>query len=218
MSGRNPKTLGVWGPRGTRAIAAESYWKQPDKWNRAAALGLCRDCRGSGSLIGPDDKIIRCNECNGCGRVTPYRSRVFCASLADVFEGPETMPESAVGPVGQARDRLFDLIDKTPALDWLLVTKRPQNIRRYWRPTPGERGDAFGIRKNVWLLTSVEDQAAADERIPALIDAAAMGCPPFRVAPVLGLSVEPLIGPVDLTRHLHLLQCRRRIRTGGAGV
>src|SRR5690606_36582345 len=37
MSKRNPKTLGVWGPRGTRVVAAESYWRQPLKWDREAA-------------------------------------------------------------------------------------------------------------------------------------------------------------------------------------
>ena len=36
MSHRNPKVLGVWGDNGTRAIAAESYWKLPLAWNREA--------------------------------------------------------------------------------------------------------------------------------------------------------------------------------------
>src|SRR5580692_7935980 len=47
------------------------------------------------------------------------RRRVFCASLADVFDNK--------APDG-ARDDLFDLIRETPSLDWLLLTKRPENI------------------------------------------------------------------------------------------
>lgn len=38
MSGRNPKTLGVWGADGERVHAAESYWRQPAKWNEEAKV------------------------------------------------------------------------------------------------------------------------------------------------------------------------------------
>lgn len=104
----------------------------------------------------------------------------------DVFED---RPELA-----EPRYHLFDLIDTTPNLDWLLLTKRPQNIRQMW---PGgcftDEGRTIRLkhRSNVWLGTSVENQAAADERIPHLL-----AC--RNLAPVLFLSVEPLLGPVDL--------------------
>lgn len=58
-------------------------------------------------------------------------ARVFCASLADVFEGPETMPADAWPKVRAARVRLFHLMNATPHLDWLLLTKRPENVRRF---------------------------------------------------------------------------------------
>lgn len=107
------------------------------------------------------------------------RHRVFCASMADVFEDRPDL----VAP----RRRLFDLIDSTPSLDWLLLTKRPQNIGRLAAPWCVENGALH----NVWLGTTVEDQQRADERIPHLL----------RVpATVRFLSVEPLLGPVDLTR------------------
>jgi protein gp37 len=154
MSGRNPGTLGVWGPQGTRVVAAEGYWRQPLKWDKAAAEA-------------------------------GERHRVFCASLADVFEGPETMPAEAWVDVIEARARLMVLIAKTPHLDWLLLTKRPQNIGRMVPPS----WYANGFPSNVWIGTSVEDQAAADERIPHLIEV------PARVR---FLSCEPLLGPVDL--------------------
>lgn len=154
MSGRNPSTLGVWGPRGTRVIAAESYWRQPRKWDAEA-------------------------------KAAGERRRVFCASLADVFEGPETMPGAAWSDVEKSRQRLLALITETPHLDWLLLTKRPQNAVEFARP---EWGDEWP--HNVWLGTSVENQAAADERIPHLLNV------PARVR---FLSCEPLLGPVDLS-------------------
>jgi protein gp37 len=102
--------------------------------------------------------------------------RVFCASLADVFDSEA--PEGA-------RADLFELIRSTPRLDWQLLTKRPQNIPAMLPSGWGE-GDPW---PNVWLGTSVEDQRAADERIGHLI----------RVpAAVRFLSCEPLLGPVDL--------------------
>jgi protein gp37 len=67
------------------------------------------------------------------------RHRVFCASLADVFEGEDTMPADAWPAVEEARTRLFALIDGTPNLDWLLLTKRPENAARMIRKTPWDR-------------------------------------------------------------------------------
>lgn len=101
------------------------------------------------------------------------RRRVFCASLADVFED---RPE-----LEAPRQRLFDLIQKTPYLDWLLLTKRPQNIRMQVLD--------IGTFENVWLGVSVEDQKRADERIPLLLKVPAK---------VRFLSCEPLLGPVNL--------------------
>ena len=100
--------------------------------------------------------------------------------------------DGGVGPAGEAaRGRLFDLIHQTPRLDWLLLTKRPENIlptmRRY--VTDGHADYWLESQGNVWLGTSVEDQRSADERIPHLLR-----CP----AAVRFLSCEPLLGPVDL--------------------
>lgn len=111
------------------------------------------------------------------------RHRVFCASLADVFED---RPELAA-----PRSRLLDLIRDTPSLDWLLLTKRPENIIRLWddvAPTGMEYP-----APNVWLGVSVEDQARADERVPQILAIPAA---------VRFLSCEPLLGSVDLTKYL----------------
>ncbi len=98
------------------------------------------------------------------------RRRVFCASMADVFEARDDLVEP--------RLRLWSLIERTPNLDWLLLTKRPENIAGHRYPTA-----------NVWLGTTCEDQRRADERIPRLLAAPAA---------VHFLSVEPLIERVDV--------------------
>lgn len=116
------------------------------------------------------------------------RCRVFCASMADVFEDlPELVP---------LRARLFALVRETPALDWLLLTKRPENAHRLWNQAQYDSfngADSLGQTwsPNVWLGTTVEDQRRAEERIPHLLDV------PARVR---FLSCEPLLGPIDLDK------------------
>ena len=81
---------------------------------------------------------------------TGKRPRVFCASLADVFDNQV--------PPGWRMD-LFALIECTPQLDWLLLTKRPENIRKmvplFWQEPK---------LTNVWLGTTAEDQEHFDHR------------------------------------------------------
>jgi len=183
LAKQNPKILGKWGKDGTRVVGAESYWYQPIRWNAAAkAAGECR--------------------------------RVFCASLADVFEdwqGPmldirgntihiaehgEFSSFARPAKMQDIRNRLFALIDATPWLDWLLLTKRPENIVRmvpaYF---PGgyiaEAGsmNQEGRRPNLWLGTSAGTQATADAKIPWLFDARGL-------AQVLFVSAEPLLSPI----------------------
>jgi len=108
------------------------------------------------------------------------RHRTF-PSMCDPFERREDLDAP--------RRRMFELIDQTPWLDWLLVTKRPENILSMWP------GGIDGYRSNVWLLTSTENQEAANQRIPPLL-----AC--RRLVPVLGLSAEPLLGPIDLDKAL----------------
>jgi protein gp37 len=154
LSHRNPEVLGIWGDNGTRAIAAESYWRQPLAWDKAAAKA-------------------------------GERRRVFCASLADVFED---RPE-LVAP----RRRLWEVIVRTLNLDWLLLTKRPENVARMLGPNGinfyAREGPVPCPQPNVWIGTSVEDQQRADERIPHLLNTPAA---------VRFLSMEPLLGPVRL--------------------
>lgn len=187
MSVRNPKVLGSWGPQGSRVLASDSQWTSPIRWDRQHALWDYWD----------------------------RNQRVFCASLADVFEdwtGQMTdsrgsklwldFPESATQGVAKpfpadsqpqgafpyqldhARSRLWRLIRSTPHLNWILLTKRPENIARMMPQ---------GSWPNVWLGTSVESQEWV-WRLDALQESAQK----IHV-PVLFCSAEPLIGPLDLT-------------------
>jgi protein gp37 len=137
----------------------------------------------------------------------PHRPRIFCASLADWLD-------DAV-PVRWRLD-LLDIIRRTPHLDWLLLTKRPQNfvplltMARHEAMTLSQTNDTvlaprmattaewihewlheIAVPANIWIGTSVEDQLRADERAPALLNIPAK---------VRFLSCEPLLGPVNLER------------------
>lgn len=117
---------------------------------------------------------------NAEARDKGIRYRVFCASLADVFDNHKSIE-------WEWRHALLDLILRTTHLDWLLLTKRPQNVARYvpgwWNCWPA----------HVWIGTTVENQEEAERRIPHLLSIPAK---------VRFLSCEPLLGPVDL-RELH---------------
>lgn len=118
------------------------------------------------------------------------RRRVFCASMADVFEMPKT-----IGPtydmMRAARFSLWAIIERTPWLDWLLLTKRPEEVSASvpW----GEDTDDLPWPSNVWLGVTAEDQRRADERIPILLSI------PARVRFV---SYEPALEAVDFGRWL----------------
>lgn len=113
-------------------------------------------------------------------------ARVFCASLADIFEDYKGDGSAPDRPLSLApwRHDLFDLIEKTLNLEWLLLTKRPQNVSKFLQKQ---------LPKNVWIGTSVEDQKAADQRVPRLAEIPAK---------IRFLSCEPLLGPLDLSRYL----------------
>lgn len=138
-----------WG-KYPRRRTSEAYWHAPMKWQAVAASFQAQHGR---------------------------RQRVFCASLADVFD-------NQVDPAWRAD--LFDLIVSTPALDWLLLTKRPQNIAKMLPKAWPEGG-----MPNVWLGTTAEDQVRFDQRWPVLSRVAAV---------VRFISYEPAIGPVRLDR------------------
>lgn len=124
---------------------------------------------------------------NRAAKEAGERRRVFCSSMADVFEDHPTVAEQ--------RLRLWPLIAETPWLDWLLLTKRPENMRKF---TPDAWGGGRRAREenpsgrwpsNVWAGCTVELQKRAEERVPWILEVP---------AEVRFLSCEPLLGPIDL--------------------
>lgn len=106
------------------------------------------------------------------------RHRVFCASMADVFEDRVDLDEE--------RARLWALIERTPHLDWLLLTKRPENAHRMvpWTAI---------WPNNVWFGATAESTEWLAQRAPWVMRA------PARVR---FLSCEPLLNALDLDEYL----------------
>lgn len=107
------------------------------------------------------------------------RPRVFCASLADVFDNDV--------PVEWRAD-LFRAIRSTPALSWLMLSKRIGNVLPSLKALGCDR-----LPENVWLGITVVNQEEADRDIPKLL-----GMP----AVIRFLSCEPLLGPINLPKPL----------------
>jgi protein gp37 len=124
--------------------------------------------------------------------VAGCRRRVFCASMADVFD-------KAADPA--VRDRLWQLVRRTPNLDWLLLTKRIGNAAGM---LPADWGDGY---PNVWLIVSV-DQAALKRDVPKLLAIPAV---------VHGISIEPQLAPIRLGKFARLLQWVINGGESGAG-
>lgn len=126
---------------------------------------------------------------------------IFVNSMSDLFH--EDVPFEFI-------DKVFAVMTFAPRHVFQVLTKRPDRMREYMmrnRNTfalrelaPSARGIAMAedevipLCKNIWLGVSVEDQSAADERIPLLLDTPAA---------VRWVSAEPLLGPVDLSRWVY---------------
>jgi protein gp37 len=117
-------------------------------------------------------------------RAAGKRARVFCASLADVWDNQ--VPE-------QWRADLFRLIGQTRHLDWLLLTKRPENIAKMLPRAISGLG--FWPWRHVWLGTTCEDQQHFDRRWRVLQETQAAGH---------FISYEPALGPLSLSGHSRL--------------
>lgn len=210
----------VWGPNGTRVMTSPSNWREPIKWNREAGAAGQRArvfCASMADVFedtdipvttgGKDaDELRACNSCGWIGFLPVILRQL--AKRTNIYGCPQcdTDPDTRPATLADIRPQLFRLIDSTPWLDWLLLTKRPENIRRMWplddgEPTPifpgapGKLGEPTPCkvrrhRGNVWLGTSVSSQDSTDGIEPLL------SC--RDLAPVLFLSAEPLVGSLDL--------------------
>lgn len=211
---RFPGIRGIWGDKGTRIVAVPSAWKEPRKWNRKADFGIDP---------GPDQAL--------------RRPRVFCASLADVFEdwqGELRFPAD-IAPEGWVTARWdgFQLVrefedsaaaqglppatmDNARTELFRLIEETPnldwqlvtKRPENVMRMVPEHWREAFP--SNVWMGTTCEDQQRADERIPQLLKI------PARVR---FLSCEPLLSPVNLPLGSHRFcpECRGTFSYGDNG-
>jgi protein gp37 len=202
----------VW-QGGQRVVKAESGWSEPLSWARAAARAGERRRVFCASLA---DVLEQ-----------PQRPRSWPSHMTQrAIVLAEHQVERAQEDLDHAREKLWDLIRDTHSLcrsclfptnprgrdgklrgalgggcmghlacrlagagglDWLLLSKRPEN----WRLVPED------VRPLVWLGTSVSDQKTADEWVPRLLQAEGVR--------LRFLSVEPLVGPVDLRAFLPAL-------------
>jgi protein gp37 len=205
-----------WGQAGTRVLTSDANWRKPLDWNRKCQVAeQFNDVREFN--LGP--RIVRVRDrhrvfcaslcdvfenwpdglinTNGCslwwcpyckhtaeGAAPIHQKRPFaCPNCSSDYSSPMVRPFTMM----QARLRLWRLIESCPNLDWLLLTKRPENVHVF---VPAAWLEPDRWPTNVWIGTSVENQAAADARVPHLL----------RIpAAVRFLSCEPLLGPVDLS-------------------
>ncbi|MDR0274098.1 MAG: phage Gp37/Gp68 family protein [Burkholderiaceae bacterium] len=166
-----------WGPGKPRHRTSASTWKQPLRWNRQAEIKFKAWEQFKKQYPGLTDAQLQQQ-----GFVKPVRPRVFCGSLCDVFDN-EVDPRWRAG--------LFDLIEATPYLCWLLLTKRIGKAKDMIQTSLV--GRPFGGDwpwPNVWLGATVCNQEEADRDIPKLL--AVPAAKRF-------LSIEPILGDVCLT-------------------
>src|SRR5258708_31555445 len=144
-----------WGAGAPRYRTAAGTRNAPHRWNKAREIAMGEFALGK--------------------RERPAPHRVFCASLADVFDNE--VPK-------EWRDDVWSLIVATRYLDWLLVTKRIGNVERMMPPAwiQGE------FPKHMRLLVSGGNQFEAERDIGKLI----------RLATRNGISSEPALGPLNL--------------------
>lgn len=178
-----------WGAGMRRVRTSAANWRKPLQWNQTP-FNECVACgwRGEAPRIkrlhaGERGTLTHSITCPACSRMSiQARRRVFCASLADVFDNEVDT---------QWRADLFDLILRTPKLDWLLLTKRIGNVRGMLPATVNGFADVY---PNVWVGATICNQAEADRDIAKLLSTPAAK---------RFLSMEPLLGPVDLRRAWH---------------
>ena len=186
---RNPAMFGIWGSEGeygTRVYGGDKVFRDVVRWDRRA-------------------------------NKTGVTERVFWNDMSDTFEVWIGLMRDSAGrwlgnphgiehnwlTMSDIRLRIFETIDATPNLTHILLTKRPENI---WRMFPEDQNPGMeGIPAyltNVWLLFSASDQATLDAGLPYLLECC-------NVCPVIGLSLEPLIGrvviPEEALQHLRFV-------------
>jgi len=209
----------AWGPSGTRVKTSTANWNKPLKWNREAACLETFDCNaGDHADCCPQKRrpLVFCASLADVfeqwhGPIHDSSGDIICRPYLDSENVPkfwnacdeEVLRTDPQGwqpiTLHDLRRELFKLIDATPNLDWLLLTKRPENIETMWPEATsiltdipmGVNGNLY--RPNVILGTSIESQEWADRRLPYLHSAKRHG-----LVTRTFVSAEPLVGPIML--------------------
>lgn len=193
--------IAKWGAGNPRVRTSAANWRKPLAWDRLAKMRQTAWQHGI-DLHGGDEAA-----CIAAGFIKPERPRVFCASLADVFDN-EVDPKWRVD--------LLKLIANTPNLDWLLLTKRIGNANAMmfdafacgWPLHQAMWNRWSELFKNIWLGATICNQAEADRDIPKLL--AIPAAKRF-------LSIEPMLGSINLT-HLVSTETGRRLIGAKPGI
>lgn len=214
----------IWGAKGTRSKTSVANWRKPLKWNREAeAAGVRRKvfCASLADVFedwqGPivdteGDTYRKCrNEtCGWRGLLPVVKRQIGLPPHATVIDCPECGEWVDPITMDDLRRDLFTMIDETPNLEWLLLTKRPENIRRMWLRRCSEETLAKSKaslakyftcaeseceraavhRPNVRLGTSAGCQATADKALPHLRKCRDLAAGLF-------VSCEPMLDAVE---------------------
>jgi len=178
-----------WGPRGTRHITADKSLKELYSWNRSVWVE-CQVCGWRGDI----KKMIHgsssgCQECGGECRIT--RRRIFINSLSDTFEDRQELEEP--------RKRLFAAMWDTTEMDYLILTKRAQNVNKMIELATGMSADKWlSENQHVWIGASAEDQESLDRIMSDLSKIKSS---------VRFLSLEPLLGPIGFDFDTGICEC-----------
>ncbi|NTX08282.1 DUF5131 family protein [Myxococcus sp. CA040A] len=186
----------VW-QGGTRTMMSADYWKKPVTWARqAAAAGVRRRvfCSSLADVLEVPADVPDSIRDGGAAALRVAEARDAMASARERLWGVirathfvcsnERSGRCLQPSPGQDPGTCAGCGAAAGGLDWLLLTKRPEN----WALVPED------VRPLVWLGTSVSDQATADEMVPRLLQADG-----FRYRFV---SAEPLVGPLDLRKFM----------------
>lgn len=190
-----------WGKHGSRTVTSEENWRKPIRWDREVPhrkSGPYRVfCASLCDVFEEWDGFVSHSTGMPMWLSNKPNGHDYQWGAGHVLDNPA---DGRLLKLDDVRQRLFELIDATPYITWLLLTKRPENIIKMWPKVTGYRylPEAGSLnehpmfhRPNVWLGTSCEDQSTANERVPELLRCRDLAAKLF-------LSCEPLLGSIDL--------------------
>lgn len=169
-------------PDGTPHPGCQSCYAERMSKRNPATLGIWGD---DGTRVVAVTKTfanpLRWNKAGG--------GMVFVDSMGDFFEDRDDL--------AKPRREAFGIMDQCDRLTFQVLTKRPENVRWMWV----EGAEVTGApslqphRPNVWLLYSASNQATLDYGAPLILDCRDL-------VPVVGISLEPMLGPTSVAAWL----------------